>query len=66
MSKNETIIVYTCGVAFQHEIGETDVRFYESEEQLKKKRTCWKECGIVKVEVKLIEWLEPQTIGTKK
>jgi hypothetical protein len=47
--------VYVCGVDWQHEIGEApDVIVYPSIESLKKHRTCWKECGIIELEVKKV------------
>ncbi len=61
--------IYVCGVDWQHEIGEaSDVIMYPSVESLKKHRTCWEECGIVELEVKLTKWVEPQDFskGGKK
>lgn len=59
--------LYTCGVDWQHEIGEAPdlegkMPFYSTVKELKKKRTCWEECGIVEVEVKLTKWVEPQKL----
>lgn len=56
--------VYMCGVDFQHEFGETDVRTFASAEQLKEKTKCWKSCGIVKVTLKIekVEWIEEQDL----
>lgn len=60
-------IVYTCGVDWQHEIGEASylegkMPLYSSVKELKKKRTCWKSCGIVKLKIQLAEWIEPQNL----
>lgn len=56
--------VYVCGVDWQHEIGEEmakpDVVVYPSVESLKKHVSCWEECGIVELELKVIKWVEPQ------
>jgi len=54
--------VYICGVAYQHEVGETDVTVYPSVEYLKKEGVCWDSCGIVECEVKGIKWVHPQDL----
>lgn len=58
--------VYVCGIDWQHEIGEEmakpDVVVYPSVESLKKHRTCWQECGIVEIEMKVTKWVEPQNL----
>jgi hypothetical protein len=51
---------YMCGVDWQHELVGADCKIYYSLAQLKRARTCWKECGIVKVEVSLKKWMCPQ------
>lgn len=58
------ITVYMCGVDFQHEFGETDVKTFASAEQLKAQTKCWESCGIVKVdlEVKNVEWILEQDL----
>lgn len=44
---------YLCGIAFQHELGETsEINIYDSLEELKKGHICWEECGIVEIEIK--------------
>lgn len=64
--KKESKYVYLCGVDWQHELGEEmfkpDVVVYPSVESLKKHRTCWQECGIVKLKVTLEQWVEPQNL----
>lgn len=54
---------YMCGVDYQCEL-EPDQRdgvpIYSTVEHLKSLRTCWKECGIVKVKIEVIEWTEEQ------
>jgi hypothetical protein len=55
--------VYTCGVDWQHEIGEvSDMIVYPSVASLKKHRSCWSECGIVELDVTLSKWIEPQDL----
>lgn len=58
--------LYVCGNDWYHELGEEmskpDVVMYPSVKSLKKHRTCWEECGIVELEVKLSTWAkEPMT-----
>lgn len=64
--KKVSKFVYVCGVDWQHEIGEEmakpDVVVYPSVESLKKHRTCWKECGIVELEITVSKWVEPQDL----
>lgn len=64
------MIFYICGVDWQHD-PISQIRFYPTIEELKEKRTCWSECGIVKVLVSnegvvFREWVEPQQFGNKK
>lgn len=58
--------LYLCGVDWQHELGEAadGTKVYPSLQALKKYRTCWDECGVVKVSVTFedIEWVEPQDL----
>ena len=55
---------YVCGVDWQHEIGEgpNDIKLYSSLAVLKKERTCWKECGIVELDIRVKRWVEPQDL----
>jgi hypothetical protein len=68
--KKRSKYVYLCGVDWQHELGEEmlkpDVVVYPSVESLKKHRTCWKSCGIVKLKVTLEEWVEDQDLFRKE
>lgn len=59
---------YMCAVDFRWELGEVpdSAPVYSSVEDLKRQRTCWKSCGIVKVEVKLLEWVEPENFSSEK
>jgi hypothetical protein len=58
--KPEKRIVYMCGVAWQHEAGETDVKIYASAAQCERREHCTKDCGIVKAEISLVKWIVPQ------
>ena len=63
MKKKVSKISYICGVDWQHEVGEcNDVQLYSSIKALKKARTCWEECGIVELEIKVKKWVEPQNL----
>lgn len=55
-----TVTGYMCGVDFQHELAHIGGPIYASVEDLKAKRECVKQCGIVKVEIRLLEWKQPQ------
>lgn len=62
MFKN-TKTLYACGVDWDHEIGEAPglegkMPLYSSVEELKKNLSCWKDCGIVEVEINLKKWVE--------
>lgn len=59
-SRPEKRIVYMCGVAWQHEAGETDVEAYASAEQCRRHMRCTKDCGIVEAELSLVKWVVPQ------
>jgi hypothetical protein len=63
-------VLYTCGVKWQHEIGEAgDIEgrmpFYSSIEELKEKCGCWAECGIVEINLEEVRWVEPQGLFEK-
>lgn len=67
MKSTETKKVYVCGVDWHHEIGEApDVIVYPSVKALKKRRSCWEECGIVELELKVTKWVEPQNLFSNK
>ena len=56
---------YLCGIDFQHELCDDNangVELFGSKEALKSNKSCWKECGILEVEIKPIKWIEPQEI----
>lgn len=59
--------LYICGVDWQHEIGEAHdlegkMPFYSTIKELKRDRRCWKECGILEVEVKEVKWRVKQDL----
>lgn len=63
-------IVYACGVDWQHEICEApDIEgkmpLYSSIQELKADRTCWRACGIVRLEISLVDWVHPQNLSIK-
>ena len=61
MDKPEEKIGFMCGVAWQHEIGETGgVEIHATEEACVKACGCTDECGIVKVKLTLVEWVKEQ------
>jgi len=55
----DKVAVYLCGVAAQHELGETDVRIYHSAERLKGAKG-HRNCGIAEYEMRFVRWVEPQ------
>ncbi len=68
--KKKSITLYSCGVDFQHEIGEAfDLEgsqpLYSTVEELKEKRTCWKSCGIVELKLTEVKWIEKQDLWKK-
>lgn len=49
----KTLKGYLCGNdPCDISMGANDVVIFSSIEALKKKRTCWKECGIIEIEIK--------------
>lgn len=42
---------YLCGVSYQHEIGQCDVDYFDSLEELKASLKCWTGCGVVELEL---------------
>lgn len=59
---SDTRIGYMCSVDFDWELSEVvdSSPVYSTVEDLKRQRSCWKQCGITKVEVKRIEIIEPE------
>lgn len=53
---------YVCGVAWQHELGQTDVTLYPTEGSLNRAHNCTDSCGIVEVEVRLRRWVVEQDL----
>lgn len=66
MSNDEPRFVegYMCAIDWQHELGEAmgGNKIYPSIKDLKRNHTMWDECGIVKVKVELVEWVEKQDL----
>ncbi len=42
---------YMCGTAFHIEMLHTDIEVYPSVKLLKNSTRCWKECGIIQIEI---------------
>jgi hypothetical protein len=59
--------IYMCGVDYQHEM-DVDIHYsalpeyFMSVEDLKVARTCWKQCGIVELELTPVSWPEKQDL----
>jgi hypothetical protein len=58
IKKTKKIKLYMDGTDFDCEMGNVAVELYASIEELKSKRPCTHECGIVAVTVELVEWVE--------
>jgi hypothetical protein len=58
----DTKIVYIDGVDWQHEVGETDAVVWPSKKSVLKGTPCADKCGVVKCEIKLLEWVHPQDL----
>jgi hypothetical protein len=61
---------YMCGVDWQHEIGEAPdlegrMPIYSTVEELKAKRTCWPECGILEIVMTESQWIVKQDLYKK-
>jgi hypothetical protein len=52
---------FMCAVDFQFHLGEDVVptRVYPDVETLREQRPCVAECGIVEVEVSVVQWVQP-------
>lgn len=63
---------YLCGVDYQHEMEVGMAQIYNSLEELKQKSKCWKECGIVEMELDkkgnelAHRWIEDQNFNWYK
>jgi hypothetical protein len=53
-------IGYMCGVAWQHEVGNTKVELFANPKDCAKKMGCTDECGIVELELRLVKWVKKQ------
>ena len=65
---NEPIEVYMCKTDFDFELGLAagGNQVYSSIEDLKRCRPCVEGCGIVKVEVRLLEVIQPENFEVKE
>lgn len=54
--------VFVDGVDWQHEIGETDATVWPSLNSILNHTPCAKTCGVVKCEMKILEWVHPQDL----
>ena len=54
---------YTCGIGLQHD---PEIMLYKTIVGLKYHKSCWEECGIVKVSVTEDEWVEEQNLFIDK
>jgi hypothetical protein len=67
MTKRVSKKSYVCGVDWQHEIEEcNDVKLYSSVKALKKARSCWEECGIVELDIRVKKWIYPQNLSRNR
>lgn len=59
------MIVYIDLVDWQHELGHASDgnKVFPSIEDLKKHRSCWKQCGIAEIEVTFRAIVEPQNFN---
>jgi len=54
--------VFVDGIDWQHEIGETDATVWPSLGSILNNTPCAKTCGVVKCEMKILEWVHPQDL----
>jgi hypothetical protein len=70
--KPKKIELFACGTDFKYGIAhasdlEGNCPLYSSVKLLKSLRTCWEECGIVKLSLTLDKWVEPEDLfGSNK
>lgn len=59
----EVITGYLCGITWQHELGQTDIKIYPTVDSIKNQHGCSEHsCGIVEVEVKCKRWIVDQDL----
>lgn len=61
----KTKVMYCCGVDWRHEMGEAPdlegrMPLYSSVKELKSKRTCWVDCGILRLELNAVRWIRKE------
>jgi hypothetical protein len=49
---------YICMTDYQHGLGECAIKVYPTIKSLKKACLCWKECGIVELEIRVKKIIE--------
>lgn len=59
--KSKSKTAYMCGIAWQHEIGETDVEVFPTR-KLCEGMHADDECGIVEVKVTFVRWVKNQKL----
>jgi hypothetical protein len=59
-------IVYVDGIDWQHEMGETNVEVWPSKLSILDRTLCAKTCGVVRCEIKLLEWVHPSHAEEEK
>jgi hypothetical protein len=52
--------VFVCGIAWQHEVGETDVKMYPTAVDCAADQRCADDCGVVELEVTEVRWVKEQ------
>jgi len=57
--KKQSKTLYACATDWNHEIGETSTHLYQSLEELKERRNCWKSCGIVEIKLTVTDHISP-------
>lgn len=57
--KKQSKTLYACATDWSHEIGETSTHLYQSLEELKEHRNCWKSCGIVEIKLTVTDYISP-------
>ena len=65
VKKRSEVECYMCKTDWEFELGNHSnfVEMYASVEDIKRDRSCWDECGVVKVRVSLVEEVIPENFG---
>ena len=59
-------VAYMCGVAWQHDLGNDEVKLYASERSCLERESCVDECGVAEVHVTFVRWAKPQKLRHTK